>query len=76
MPKMTWNSHTTAGIVYISGSATHLYGGGSKTSASFTDNSQAVKVTIYIREDDWEHRHSLVAEGRKWYENAREAALM
>jgi hypothetical protein len=76
MPKMTWNSHTNNGTVYVSGSATNLYGAGSKTSANFSDSSQAVRVTIYIREEDWEHRHALVAEGREWYAAAREVALM
>ena len=76
MPKMTWNSHTNNGTVYVSGSSANLYKDGSKTSASFTDSSQVVKVTLYIREEDWEHRHALVEQGREWYATAREVALM
>lgn len=76
MPNMTWNTHTNDGIVYISGSSANLYKGGGTTSASFTDASQAVRVTIYIREEDWEHRHALVEQGREWYAAARAVALM
>lgn len=76
MPRMTWNSHTNNGTVYVSGSSADLYKGGGKTSATFTDRSHVVKVTLYIREEDWEHRHALVEQGREWYATARDVALM